>query len=68
MNRFGNASWDMPGNIIQAERNNVSGAGYNSYDLLCPACGHRRQSIEHRKRKGLCSKELQALHYAKGGV
>ncbi len=66
--RFGDRSWEMEGNVLDAEKKNTSGQGYNASTFTCPSCGFRRQSVEHRKRKGLCSKELQDKYYDGGGL
>jgi len=68
MNRYGDKSQYMPGNILDAERKNNTGGGYDASVFICPACGFKRQSVEHRKRKGLCSKELQVKYYDGGGA
>ena len=66
--RFGDRSWEMPGNLLDAEKKNTSGQGYNTSTFICPSCGFRRQSIEHKKRKGECSKEMQLKYYDGGGL
>ena len=58
----------MPGNLLDAEKKNTSGQGYNTSTFICPSCGFRRQSIEHKKRKGECSKEMQLKYYDGGGL
>ena len=65
--RFGDRNWDMPGNLLDAEKKNTSGQGYNASTFICPSCGFRRQSIEHKKCKGKCSKEMQLKYYDLGG-
>lgn len=44
MNKFGDKSWEMPGNMIEDERRKTSGQGYDASTFVCPAGGYSRQS------------------------
>ena len=62
MNRFG--AWMV---IRSWKKKKALNQGTGIAAFICPACGFRRQSVEHRERKGLCSKELQLKHFSEGG-
>jgi hypothetical protein len=59
--------WRMVGNIIESEKKSTSGGGYIAQSFLCPSCGHSRSSVEHRRTKGKCAKQLQKEYYNRGG-
>ena len=57
----------MVGNIIDAEKKSTSGGGYVAMSFDCPICGYYKSSIEHRKTKGKCAKQMQKEYYNRGG-